>query len=135
VLEFLPFNQDLNRYMLIVNGASTPKVKVTWGKTSKEFAAADLAKGINLADEFLDNPFCAPFQAVEAKIREQQAAETEMIKIAVHALPAFLKQVPDRKDVLEQLRTDMITKDKSLQDASTAAVTPVTHTILIEPVK
>ena len=29
------------------------------------------------AAEFLDNPFCPAFLAVEAKIREQQAAETE----------------------------------------------------------
>jgi len=135
VIEFLPFNQDLNRYMLIVNGASTSKIKVTWGKTSKEFDATELAKGINLADEFLDNPFCSQFQAVEAKIRDQQAAEVEMIKVAIHAIPVFTKQLPDRKEVLEQIRTDLIAKDKTFRDASAAAVTPVTHTIIIEAVK
>jgi len=42
VLEFLPFNQDLNRFMLVVKNAGTGKVKVTWGTSSKEFEGPQL---------------------------------------------------------------------------------------------
>ena len=31
VLEFVPFNQELNRLTLIVKGGGSGKVKVTWG--------------------------------------------------------------------------------------------------------
>ena len=66
VLEFLPFNQDLNRFILVVSGPAD-HYKVTWGKTSKEFSASQLKEGINLAAEFLDNPFSEAFQKVDAR--------------------------------------------------------------------
>jgi len=132
VLEFLPFNKDLNRYMLVVTGTTAPKLKVTWGKTSKEFAAADLAKGINLADEFLDNPFCEPFMAAENKIREQQASEVELIKQALHGISVYAKVLPEKKDAFADVPSLIVAKDKTLREASAAAVAPVTHTIQIE---
>jgi hypothetical protein len=45
ILEVLPFNAELNRLKLIVTGASTPRLKVTWGKWFKIFRAEELAKG------------------------------------------------------------------------------------------
>ena len=114
IIEFLPFNQDLNRYMLVVKGAAGGKVKVTWGKESKEFAAADLEKGINLAATFLDNPFSEPFKKVEDAIRKQQNAETPLVKKTLHDLP----------------------KAKELFDsAAEAAKAPVKHVIRVEVVK
>ena len=74
VLQFVPFNAELNRLTLVVRGASDEKLRVTWGGTSKEFPAAVLAKGINLAAEFLDNPFSEAFRKVEEKIAEQQGS-------------------------------------------------------------
>ncbi len=64
VIEFFPFNQDLNRLTLVVKEPAG-RYKVTWGKTSKEFSAEQLSTGINLAAEFIDNPFSEPFQKVE----------------------------------------------------------------------
>ena len=75
ILEVLPFNAELNRLELIVTGASTPRLEVTWGKWSKIFRAEELAKGVNLAAEFLDNPFSAPFKAVENAVSKQQQYE------------------------------------------------------------
>src|SRR5262249_7606071 len=75
ILQFVPFNQDLNRFTLIVKGASGP-VKVTWGERSKQFEAEQLAKGINLAAEFLDNPFSIPFASVNKEVQAQQNYET-----------------------------------------------------------
>ena len=76
VIEFFPFNADLNRLTLKVAGVGAAGAKVTWGPETKQFTAEQLHKGINLADEFLDNPFCEPFSKVEAQIRKQQNMET-----------------------------------------------------------
>ena len=52
VIEFLPFNQDLNRLTLVVKEPAG-RCKVTWGKSSKEFSAEQLSAGVNLAAEFV----------------------------------------------------------------------------------
>ena len=134
VIEFLPFNEDLNRFKLVVAGATSPKVKVTWGKTSKEFPAADLAKGINLAAEFTDNPFCKPFLAVEMKVQAQQNAEVEIVKQLIHTLPAFKKRMPDKSALMDDVRDALIQQDVDLRKTSSEAVMPVTHMIKVEAV-
>jgi lysophospholipase L1-like esterase len=135
VIEFLPFNEDLNRFKLVVSGATAPRLKVTWGKTSKEYPAEDLAKGVNLAADFIDNPFCEPFLAVEKKVQYQQNAEVEIVKQLIHALPAFKKRVPDKAALMDEVRAALIQQDEELRKASSDAVAPVTHTITIEAVK
>ena len=64
------FNEDLNRYMLIVKGAPA-KTKITWGKKSKEYDSATLGKGINLAAEFMDNPFSPAFAKLFEALQER----------------------------------------------------------------
>lgn len=134
IIEFLPFNQDLNRFMLVVKGAGG-KVKVTWGKASKEYDAADLEKGINLAAEFLDNPFSAPFEAVQNKIRAQQDYETPLVKTLLNGLPDMRKMAPAEEECFNKIETSAIKHSKELEDASAMAVKPVTHTIKIEVMK
>ena len=95
MIEFIPFNQDLNRFTLVVENAPADKCKVTWGKSSKEFSKEQLAKGINLAAEFIDNPFSEPFRKVDAAVREQQKYETGLVKSVVTKLPDFRKLVPE----------------------------------------
>jgi len=130
IIEFLPFNQDLNRYMLVVKGA-TGKVKVTWGKESKEFSADDAGKGINLAAEFLENPFSEPFQQVEAAIRKQQNAETPLVKKTLHDMPKAKDKEAAQAKAEEEMKNA-----KSLFDAAAEmAKQPVTHTIKVEVVK
>ena len=134
VLEFLPFNQDLNRLTLIVKGA-TGKTKITWGAKSKEFDAAQLAVGINLAAEFLDNPFSAAFLKVQQKVQNQQNLETPMIKTWVHGLPQFKADMPEDSDCFDKIVADMGKKDQKLMGEAMTAVEPVKHTIKIESVK
>jgi len=106
---------------------------VTWGKQSKTFSAEDLAKGVNLAAEFLDNPFNGPFLAVQQKIAEQQAFETLASKQMLHSLPDWGKALPDAQDLLAQLPPKILAKWESLRDASAAAAAvPVKHEIKIE---
>jgi hypothetical protein len=135
VIEFIPFNEDLNRFLLVVKNAGTGPVKVTWGEASKEFAAADLAKGVNLAAAFLDNPFCEPFKAVERKIASQQGMEVELVKNLIHNLPAYLRRAPDEKESLERNGSGLVKSDVEARNASAEAVGPVKHVLKIEPVK
>jgi lysophospholipase L1-like esterase len=136
VIEFFPFNQDLNRLTLIVKNAPSEKMKVTWGKDSKEFTAADLAKGINLAAEFLDNPFSEQFEKVNEAVKAQQAFETPFIKNFVVNIPSFDTMVEENeKPLLQQLANSGAEKDKKLFNDAAALVTPVHHTIKIEAVK
>jgi hypothetical protein len=135
VIELIPFNEDLNRFVLVVKGAGTEKVQVTWGEASKELAAADLAKGVNLAAAFLDNPFCEPFKAVERKIASKQGMEVELVKTLIHSLPVFLRRAPEEKDALDRIGAALVKSDVEARDACAAAVAPVKHTIRIEAVK
>jgi lysophospholipase L1-like esterase len=132
ILPFLPFNQELNRYLLVVKNAPAKSLKVTWGKGSKTFSAADLAKGVNLAAEFLDNPFSGPFMAAQQKIAAQQVFETIASKELLHSIPDWEKALPESQDVLTQLPPKIVAKWETLRAASAAAIVPVKHEIKIE---
>jgi hypothetical protein len=132
VLPYLPFNEQLNRFTLVVKNAPAGKLKVTWGGQSKEFAAADMEKGINLAAEFLDNPFVAEFDRVHKLVQAQQAFETLFIKQFVWVVPSLVKAMPDDSTPLEQVTSDGGKMDQSLFAACRNAVTPVKHTIRVE---
>lgn len=134
VLDFFPFNQDLNRLMLIVKGPTSGKVKVTWGDASKEFDAGELAKGINLAAEFLDNPFVEPFKKVHAAVQAQQNFETPMIKKTIHSIGFPPKGATAPSDA-QKVADEAAAKDAELSAAAVKSVEPVKHTIKIEVVK
>lgn len=134
ILEFLPFNQDLNRFTLVVKGVSG-KAKVTWGNATREFDGGQLDKGVNLAAEFLDNPFSGAFMKVHQAVQQQQNLETPMIKTWVHGGPELQRVLPDSTGAYETILSDFSKKDESLYANAKAAVQPVTHTIKIEVVK
>ena len=111
-------------------------MKVTWGEESKEFDAAELAKGINLAAEFLDNPFVGPFKKVHDAVEAQQQFETPMIKKTIHSIAfppkgAAAATAPDDQKIADEAAA----KDSELSDAAVKSVEPVKHTIKIEAVK
>ena len=135
VLEFLPFNEDLNRFQLVVRGLTSGKGKVTWGSVSREFTAAELSKGINLAAEFLDNPFSKPFQAVESQVVKQQNMETTLVKSLLHSIPDFKRIVPAEQESLDRICGALMKQDREARDASAAAVVPVRHVLKVEAVQ
>ncbi len=132
VLEFFPFNQDLNRFKLVVTNAAGKSLKVTWGKETKTFSAEELGKGVNLAAEFLDNPFLEPFQKVQGVVQAQQNFETPLVKEMIHNMPRYMEFAPEEKEALERVINKGISKDKTFIGASLAAVQPVKHTIKVE---
>lgn len=135
VLEFLPFNAELNRFQLVVQGLDTAQAKITWGTASQEFSAAALAQGINLAAVFLDNPFCEPFRKVEEEIARQQNLEVGLVKSLLHNLPEYKRLVPAEEAGLERIAAALLDADKAAREAAAAAVAPVQHTLKIEPVR
>jgi hypothetical protein len=135
VIEFLPFNADLNRLTLVVKGGTAKRYTVTWGDACKEFAADQLAGGINLAADFPDNPFSEPFQQVENKIAQKQGLEVQLVKVLLHNIPAYKQLVPEESEVMERIAKALVAKDKEARDASAAAVTPVKHVVKIDAVE
>lgn len=134
ILPFVPFNQDLNRYTLIVQKLKSPKAKITWGPQSKEFTAAELAHGINLAAEFLKNPFVQPFAAVTKAVASKQDFESQFITQYLFNEPSLLKAVPSKEAAFKQIDNGYRDVHSALLDDCQKAVKPVTHTIQIEDV-
>jgi len=132
VLEFLPFNKDLNRFRLVVTNGGAGHLKVTWGKESRVFSAAQLEQGINLAAEFMDNPFAEAFASVDKAVREQQAFEGPAVNNFLHNLPEWNRLLPEEKAALDQLKMATVQKAEMLGQASRAAVVPVRYAIKIE---
>lgn len=135
MVGFVPFNEELNRYILVVKNAPAPRVKLSWGNQSREYAAAELAKGVNLAADFLDNPFCDAFGKVHAVVMDQQAYETDAVKVMINSLPAWKKHFPAEEQTVGRLEKMVLEKSESLLNASAAAPKPVRHTLKIEAAK
>ncbi len=134
ILPFLPFNRDLNRFVLVVKNLNDPTAEVTWGSTTKTFAKADLEAGINLAEAFLDNPFREPFRALDRVVADKQERETWTIKRLVTHYPRLLNDISDDPEVAEAVATlHRKLLERNAKDAALAraAVQPVTHTIQV----
>lgn len=136
-LPALPFNQDLNRLTLRVRGLEKPRATVRWGEASKSFTREQLDKGINLAAEFLDNPFSEPFARVDAAVAAKEKFETHMIKDVVTKFRAQPKGEDAKKDpaelkkTQEETRAQLEAEDGKLHDAARATIQPVRHTIAV----
>ncbi len=113
VCDLFPFNRDLNRLTLVVKGARG-RLKVTWGAQSREFEAAALEKGVNLAAEFVENPFRGQFAKILAAMEERNQCRRWLAR--EHKGDAGMQKRLDR--ALENMK-----------------VVPVRHTIKIEPAK
>ena len=135
VPEIIPFNEELNRFHLVVRNVGADKATVTWGKGSKEFTATQLGKGINLAAEFTDNPFAESFAKVEERIIEQQKVETVLSNVLMNRLVAFASMIPSTKDVTDQLASATAKNSNEARGATAAAVKTITHTISITTAK
>ena len=123
-MALVPFNAGLNRLQLVVKGVPAANYKVTWGTNSHVYAAAQLAKGVNLADDFEVNPFSTAFKKVDDAIGAKQTYETEQIKKIFHG--------PEGKADMEAAVKKTEAVRAPLAAAIQAAFQPVTHTLKIE---
>lgn len=135
VLDCVPFNEELNRLRLVVKNFPAARATVKWGLNEKVFTAAQLAAGINLAAEFLDNPFSADFARVETAVKAKQAYETTATKTLLHGLPAWQTALPEEKASIERLQTAAVEKSRALAATAKQAIKPVRHTLTITAVQ
>jgi lysophospholipase L1-like esterase len=135
MLPYVPFNRDLNRLMLIVRNASAARYTLTWGSTSRVFEKAELERGVNLADAFLDNPFQTSFAAVEKLIAAKQSYETAMIKQCITGFRLVRRECPpDEKltDAMRLISDSLWNTQADKSEAIRAAFQPVQHTLIIQ---
>ena len=124
-MTLVPFNAELNRLKLVVKGGAAANYAVTWGGETRTYSAAQLAAGVNLADDFVTNPFSAAFARVDAAVADKQKYETRQIKELFHG-PEGKADADATAALTEKVR-------QPLADAIATAFVPVTHTIRIEP--
>ena len=135
ILPFVPFNDDLNRYLLRVSGLKTPAAKVTWGTETKTFTKDQLAGGVNLAAEFSHTPFDDPFAHFQAAVAEKQNFETFMIKQIVtdfRLIPDFSTDV-EAQAAAKVLSGKLMKRWEALDKTARERLVPVNFTIRIEP--
>lgn len=132
-MTLVPFNQDLNRLMLVAKNASAQQYRVTWGDDSKTFSAADLERGVNLAAEFPSNPFNSAFAKVDAAVAAKQDFETTEIKQDFRP-PGNPHPTPD--EIVAQTAKVVGEDEKKHQELAAAVSTafvPVTYVLRISP--
>ncbi|MCC6819522.1 MAG: SGNH/GDSL hydrolase family protein [Verrucomicrobiota bacterium] len=123
-MALVPFNQELNRFRLVVKNATATNYSVTWGETIKTYPAAELLAGVNLAADFASNPFSEAFTQVGEAVAAKQAYETTQIKNIFHGAEG-------RKDMEAAVqRTEA--ERALLVAAIRAAFVPVKHVIRIQ---
>lgn len=89
-MTLVPFNAELNRFRLVVTGATAPRYKVVWGTNARVYTGAELAQGVNLAEDFIANPFSEAFKKVDEAVAAKQAYETRQVKTLFHGEEAKL---------------------------------------------
>ncbi len=124
-MTLVPFNEELNRLVLMAKNGKAPRYRVTWGSESKGFSSEELGKGINLAAEFPVNPFTEPFAKVDAAVIAKQVFETKQVKQLFHDTRA--------KTEMEQVVAESERDREPLAEAIKAAFVPVEHVIKVSP--
>ena len=119
------FDERFNRFTLVVRNLKAPRATVQWGNGSVTFTREALEKGVNLAAAFPENPFSAPFAALQEAVRARQAYETKQIKQVLHG--------PEGKQDMEAAVRATETERAPLAAAVAAAHRPLDHTIRVTP--
>jgi len=117
----VPFFKDLSRFQLVVTHAPAANYQVIWGVTTNTYSATQLADGVNLAEDFVTNPFTAQFHKVDDAVAAKQAYETTQIKKIFHG--------PEGKADITKAVADTEAVRAPLAAAIADAMVPVTHTI------
>jgi hypothetical protein len=124
-MALVPFNDELNRLMLIVKQGDAKSYLVTWGPTSRSYSAEQLEKGVNLAEDFETNPFSEAFASVDQAVAKKQEFETDQIKKQFHGDAG--------KADMEKTVADTELERAPLVAAIQQSFVQVTHTIVITP--
>ena len=120
----VPFFEELSRFRLVVKNATAAKYQIIWGNSTNTYTSAQLAAGVNLAADFVDNPFSDAFKKVDEAVAAKQAYETKQIKSVFHSKEA-------KADMAKAVETTEAER-APLAAAIATAMTPVRHSIVIQ---
>ncbi len=124
IVPYVPFSNNLNRFVLKVANLGAPAATVAWGDQTKSFSRDELAKGVNLAEQFTQTPFDTTFARVMGAIQDKQNFENYMIKFTSNY---------NANDNGGNIDENMIAVYKQKDAAVKALLVPVRHTIAIVP--
>jgi hypothetical protein len=139
ILPFVPFNQELNRFTLVVKNLQGDKAKVAWGAAAKVFTRKELERGINLAEAFEDgNPFSEAFKKAAVAARAKQVLQSRH-KLTLDAVREIMAPTtpwyddPEAAGMIEKLRKKIDDSlDRSHADLR-ALLPPLTHALVVTP--
>jgi len=136
IVPFIPFNDDLNRFTVIVKNLATPKARLDWSGKQKVFTKEQLEKGINLIVEFDGTPFDGPFFETDKLIAQKQEFQTGMVKGVISNQRQARQLLPGDQaadDALATIRSRLFARDDALHAAVLASLKPVKHKIVVTP--
>ena len=122
-MTLVPFLLELIRLVLIATGGAAAKYTITWGTESRIYTKEQLATGVNLADDFMINPFSDAFKKVDDAVSAKQAYETKQIKNEFHGKAG--------KADIEKTATETEAVRAPLAAAIAATMVPVQHVIQV----
>lgn len=123
-LALVPFDEELNRLTLRIREPEAARYRVAWGGESREFEADQLAKGINLAAEFVEHPLLPAFRKIREAVQAKQNYETRQIKTLFHG-PEGQADMEATVALTEKVHQRLVA------DLG-AAYEPVEHTIVVQ---
>jgi len=138
ILPFVPFQNDLNRFELIVRNLPTKRAEVICGNEKKVFNKDDLERGINLAAEFINNPFSLPFNQLLTELYNKQLFENWMIRNFYANFGSYMPEVnkdSKLKDALQYVRKEANRHQIELDIKVKENLRPVKYQITVNPVK
>lgn len=138
ILPFTNFNEELNRFTLVVKGLTAPKAKVTWGANTMEFTKDQLEAGINLAAVFPATPFDESFMKLMEAVATKQQFETNAIKNLVTNFRIFGEDTKNDAELaaaFTTIREKVAEKHAAYHTSARKRIQPVKHTVKVEPVQ
>ncbi len=126
-MALVPFNERLNRFVLVVGNLPSGRYKVSWGDAAHIYTSEALAKGVNLAADYPVNPFSKAFEQVDNAVAKKQAYETRQVKTLFHG-PEGRADMEATVALTEKTRMPLV-------KAVTAQFKPVEHRIRIVSVR
>jgi len=131
IAQFVPFQDELSRFILVVPDCTWPQAKVTWGEASAVFTKEQLAAGVNLA-AIAKGPFDAAFATVDKAAADLQGLETFLVKsVLAMNIPGQLKDDAGFKAAVDGMAQSVVAKRAELAKGLRAAVVPVTWTVTV----
>ena len=122
-LAQVPFDDELNRFILRIQHPKAARYTVGWGAQSRDYTARQLMDGVNLAKDFDNHALVGAFQKVYEAVVRKQEYETRQIKLLVHG-PEGAADVDATFALTEKVRNP-------LQKAVCNSVQPTEHSIVV----